>query len=133
MSSAELVIKIMKSRVWPDHAATMHAELAGALRMAGFYVTMEYPTAHLGDRRDGRIDIVAFALADRIAIELDCRKPRRRSLEKLRLFDGYKIVGVRGIEGHETPDGIDAVIPMRVRVAKKSEKSDRRTVNRRAA
>jgi hypothetical protein len=124
---------IMTARVWPDHAQSMHAELAKALRLNGYYVWMEYPTRDLGDLRDGRIDLYVTWAGGSAGIELDGRKPRKRSIDKLRLIDGYKIVGVRGIERVHCPQGIDAVVTMRVRAATEFEKADRRTVNRDAA
>lgn len=128
--SLDAIVNIMKGCVWPDHAASMHAGVAASLRKAGYQVCMEYPTGALGDTRDGRIDLVAIWDGGKAAIELDCRKPRKRSIHKLRLFDGYRVIGVRGIEGQPIPDGIDAVVTMRVRVPEDAEASDRRTINR---
>lgn len=129
----KIAAKVLASRVWADDAATMHAEVAAALEAAGLFVIMEYPTRWLGDVRKGRIDIVVQKALGQAAIELDCRKPRRRSVLKLRLFPGYRIVGIRGIEGFDPVIGIDEIVSMRVRVAKPHEKADRRTVNREAA
>lgn len=123
------IIKIMTSRVWPDHAQSMHALLANDLRECGFNVEFECP-ATKSNGRNGRIDIVCRYGAYAAAIELDCRRPRRKSVEKLLNFDGVRIIGLRGIEGVPCPDGITAIVAMRVRQASKAETSDRRTVNR---
>ena len=132
--SLAAITSIMQSRVWPDHAQAMHAELAKSLRLAGFYVWLEYPTKAFGDIRDRRLDLLVRGRGGFMAaIELDARKPRRKSVEKLRLVDGFRIVGVRGVEDVSRPDGIDAVVTMRVRAATEFEKADRRTVNRDAA
>lgn len=132
--SKDKIIAIMQSRVWPDHAQTMHTDFARELRRAGFYVWMEYPTKAFGDIRDRRLDLLVRGRGDFLAaIELDARKPRKKSIEKLRMVDGVRIVGVRGVEGVPCPEGIDAVVTMRVRSATEFEKADRRTVNRDAA
>ncbi len=115
MSIVKDVSAIMRRLRCNDHAGTMQAQVASALRHAGYFVVLEYPTAGLGDRRDGRIDIVATAISgERVAIELDARKPRRRSIEKLRLFPGSRVIGLRGVEWRDLPDGIDDVICLTV-------------------
>lgn len=93
-----------------DNARLMHRSVSFILEKNGFYVENESPTAHLGDDKNGRIDIVAYYKAGSVAIELDCRRPRARSLKKLRLFDGYRIIALRGVSLVEPPKGIDAVV-----------------------
>lgn len=111
MSIATDVAAIMHRLRCADHAGTMQAQVAAALRCAGYFVVLEYPTRDLGDHLDGRIDIVATAKSgERIAIELDARKPRRRSIEKLQLFPGSRIIGLRGVEWIHLPEGIDDVV-----------------------
>ena len=105
---------VMLSRQWPDNARSMHAEIAAALKSAGFSVWNEYATGDMGDYRKGRIDIFAEAYGGSVAIELDARKPRARSIAKLRLFDCYKLIGLRGVDRVVIPDGIDDVIGLRV-------------------
>lgn len=129
----EEINALLTSRVWADQAACMHAEVAECLRENSYQVFMEYGTKHLGDRRKGRIDIVAVKNEVFVGIELDCRKPRRRSIEKLRLFSGIRIIGVRGIEGQPVPEGIDDVVTMRVRVPSAVEAKDKRTTRRNAS
>ncbi len=132
--SLAAITEIMQSRVWPDHAQSMHAEFAAALRRGGFYVWLEYPTKVFGDIRDRRLDLYVRGRGGfAAAIELDARKPRRKSIEKLRMIDGVRIVGVRGVENVPCPEGIDAVVTMRVRAATEFEKADRRTINRDAS
>lgn len=108
----------------PDTAAQVHVAAAKALRRSGFDVILEYGLDH------GRIDIVAVAQDGwRCAIEIDARKPRARSLVKLRAFLGAKVVALRGV-GALIPDGIDATVLIPVRMATQAERDDRRTVSR---
>jgi hypothetical protein len=75
---------------------------------------------HLGGRccarrwTAGRIDLVAEYRNERVAIEIDYRSPREKSLDKLRQFRGYRIVCLRGAYVNP-PDGIDAVVALPMR------------------
>jgi hypothetical protein len=92
----------------------MHEEVSFWLEAAGFFVENEFPTKELGDDRAGRIDIVASYKRGSVAIELDCRRPRTRSLKKLRLFNGYRLIVLRGVAMPVAYDGIDQIIAARV-------------------
>lgn len=124
LDAGALAIEVLSSKVWTDHAPTMHAEVMDALKSAGFHVFAECPMPYRGGRR-GRIDVVAIFGRGRVGIELDCRRPRAGSIAKLRLFEGFRIIGLRGIEGYEI-DGINACVPMRVHFATPEAKADRR-------
>lgn len=129
--AGQMAMQVLAGRVWPDTAAALHAQAARALSDAGFAVFLEFMTAPLGDDRNGRIDIVAkSARGGWVAIEIDNRRPKRRSLVKLGLFPGFRLVALRGIDGHETPDGVDNVIGLRVRLATPAERRDKRTIRR---
>jgi hypothetical protein len=108
------VEKILEKGLWTDHAQTMQKEVAHALEKAGFVCSLEVATRFLGDCRNGRIDIVAQKNGESVAIELDCRSPRMRSIKKLKLWDGYKILGLRGVR-HPIIDGIDGVVCLQVK------------------
>ena len=108
----------------------MHAEVAASLRSVGFQVRFEYPIRYLGGKRGGRIDLLITHGEARAALELDTRKPRKKSIAKLQSFDGYRIVGLRGVHWQEEIEGIDAVVCLKVRQAKATEIADRRTVKR---
>lgn len=110
------VEQILEKGLWTDHAREMQEEVSRALERAGFLVVLEFSTAKLGDNRNGRIDIVASKAGENVAIELDCRTPRLRSIKKLKLFDGYRIIGLRGVR-HSIVDGIDGVVCLQVRAA----------------
>lgn len=131
--AGQAVISIIRSVIWPDHAATLHAYVGRALQAEGFKVTYEFKTRSLGDPRDGRIDLLAVRNGGVVAIELDTRRPRKRSLLKLRLADAFRLIVLRGVEGYDVPEGIDAVIAAPVRMASVAERSDKRTTNRWAA
>ncbi len=106
----------------PDTAAQVQVAAAEALR-GYFDVVLEWPVD------GGRIDIVASRGRWRCAIEIDARKPRARSLVKLRAFLGAKVIALRGVHGL-IPEGIDAAICIPVRMATEAERADRRTVSR---
>ncbi len=116
----------------PDTAAQVHVQALVALRTEGFGIAPEYPQHYIdgaGRWRRGRIDIVASWGGERCAIEIDARKPRRASLNKLLAFDGYRIVALRGVAG--TPvDGIHAYACIPTRIASETERKDKRTVSR---
>lgn len=124
------ICDILQMWTWPDHAPSMHAEIAKSLSRAGFAVELEYPVANIGNGRRGRIDLVARSSEGNVAIELDTRRPRAKSILKLNTFDGFRIIGLRGVQWVEKVPGIDAIIGLRVRQARASEIADRRTVNR---
>lgn len=110
------VEQILEKGLWTDHARTMQQEVGRALEQAGFLVFLEFSTAKIGDTKNGRIDIVARKDGQHVAIELDCRTPRMRSIKKLKLFPGYRIIGLRGIR-HPIVDGIDGVVCLQVRAS----------------
>ena len=82
-------------RWFPDEATKCQGFVASALRKGGFKVTWEVDVAR-ADGRPGRIDLVAEYRNERVAIEIDYRSPREKSLDKLRQFRGYRIVCLRG-------------------------------------
>ncbi len=119
-------VEVLSSlRDLPDSAAALQRSVAAALEADGFEVFLEVPTAGLGDERPGgRIDILAKDGPSSVAIELDARSPRRRSVLKLKLFDAFRIVGLRGVGG-DCPPGIDAVVKLNVRQASEAERRDK--------
>lgn len=127
IEAGELACQLLTSRLWPDHAPTLHAEAIDLFERNGFIVEAEFAVRQLCGYGRRRIDMVVerVSTGGRVAIELDCRKPRRKSVDKLRKFPGFRIVGIRGIEGHDEP-GIDRCVAMRVRVATGMERADRR-------
>jgi hypothetical protein len=97
----------------PDKAGILHRAVADALSADGFEVRCEAGTAQLGDDREGRIDILARRDGGVVAIEIDARKPKARSLKKLMLFNAYRIIALRGVS-MAPPAGIDAVVALNV-------------------
>lgn len=106
--------KIIQNGEWLDNANAFHRGVMIALTDAGFKVFFEFSTAPLGDDVYGRIDIVAEKYGGSVAIELDNRRPRKRSIRKLRLFSGYRIIALRGVEIKDCPDEIDETITAKV-------------------
>ena len=92
---AELRRVVRETAPPPDaDAAWLHDELERRLRELGWSVDREVPVADRGDGRAGAIDLVVTEPAP-IAIELDRRSPRRKSIEKLAAFDGARVVVLR--------------------------------------
>ncbi len=129
ISAGEEAGKLIKSHRLPDFAAAVHAAAIQILEKNGFTVIPEFPVYGLKNGRSGRLDLVCTKNGGRAAIEIDARKPRRRSLEKLGLIDAYRIVGLRGVSGSPTA-GIHAVINIPVEIASEAARQDRKTVNR---
>lgn len=117
---ADVVRALERMRPVADDASIVHAASIRALRAAGFSVDAEVYVA-LGEGRGGRFDLVVEKNGARVAIELDARRPRRRSVEKLKSFDGGRVIGLRGVAGVQYLD-IDAVAVIPVREAYASEK-----------
>lgn len=75
----------MLSGIRGDHAGDYHDNVEYALIEAGWSVRREYAVV-IGDGLGGRVDIVAQRHKTRIALELDNRTPRGKSLIKLTGF-----------------------------------------------
>lgn len=92
---AELRRVVRETRPPPDAtAAWLHDEIERRLVEIGWAVEREVPVPDRGDGRAGAIDLVVTDPVP-IAIELDRRSPRRKSLEKLSAFDGARVVVLR--------------------------------------
>jgi hypothetical protein len=105
----ERVRSVLVSSVYPDHAKSAQLLAAELLRGAGFSVVLEVFVPDRGDGSPGRLDLVARCDDGSVAIELDAVRPRRKSLFKLRQFDGLRVVCLRG-RSCSVPVGIDAVV-----------------------
>ncbi len=79
-------------------AEELHDAIEADLRAIGWTVVREWEVPDRGDGKPGRIDLVATAPA-RIAMELDNKSPRVKSLFKLRQFDGARVVVLRDDPG----------------------------------
>lgn len=108
----------------PDDASHVHQAVMMAFHEAGYKVYHEY-LVRLPDGRSGRIDVVVESPAGVwAAIEIDARKPRKRSIAKLATGRWLRICCLRGVgEGPTQYPGLDAVIALPVRLATLGEKS----------
>jgi hypothetical protein len=102
----------------PDNAAIFQDYIEHHLRGMNYVVDREVPCLKMSGRR-GRIDLVASYSFEhrgrdykvRIGIELDWKRPRYRSLAKLRIFDGYRIIVLRRNDEYPYPiAGIDDIV-----------------------
>ena len=127
---AEAVAIMKRLRSIPDTAAQSHYRVMAAFQQAGWNVMPEY-RIDLPDGRRGRIDLVVETPGAMIAIEIDTRKPREKSLRKLALFNGGRIIALRGVGGTPKHVGeVDAVVRLSVRLAGDKEARNKRTVSR---
>lgn len=108
----------------PDDASYVHQRMMIAFDAAGYRVFHEY-TVRLDEGRSGRIDIVVESPNGVwAAIEIDARRPRKRSVAKLSAGRWLRICCLRGVsEGPAEYPGLDAVIALPVRLATFAEKS----------
>jgi hypothetical protein len=98
-----------------------------AMHHAGLSVVPEWPVVS-NDGRRGRIDLVVSRCGASVAIEIDARKPRRKSLDKLRCFNGGRVLVLRGVAGNCQLHEIDAVVPLRVKLTRGPVDLDRSMV-----
>lgn len=94
-------------------AAKLHRGLQKALWCGGCRSRREFKVELLGDR-DGRIDLLVTEPFV-IAIGLDRRRPRRKSIRKLRAIEGVRfiVLGQPRRRPAKCPEGIDAVLGAR--------------------
>ena len=82
---------------WHPHAGMFHKAVAAQLRALDYKVQTEV-AAPYGTRR-GRIDILATKGQTAIALELDHKTPRKKSIKKLTLFQGANVKAIVLREG----------------------------------
>lgn len=74
--------------------------------------------AYVGRRESGRgegyIDILARIHGGFVAIELDWKSPRSKSFDKLRAFNAFRMVVLRGAPPWTEERGIDAIFSIPV-------------------
>lgn len=104
----EAVEIIGRLRAIPDHASTAHQSVMVALAEAGFNVVKEVQVGTDGDT--GRVDVVATKGGGSVAIEIDSRSVRAKSIRKLRRMDGFRIAALRRVVHDEQIEGIHAVV-----------------------
>lgn len=73
-----------------DHAKTAQLEITDHLKRNGFDCILEFCISEYADGKTGRIDIIAIKGTERIAIEVDNRSPRKRSMQKLKNMSDYQ-------------------------------------------
>jgi hypothetical protein len=125
-----LISSILLSQQWPDSAAALHGMAIKAFKNLGFIVYPEFRLYVPSYGKNGKIDLVIQLDSQFAAIEFDTRKPRRKSIEKLKLFNGYRVIALRGVSGHVPIPEIDLIIGMPVRLATREEQQDKRTIRR---
>ncbi len=104
----EAVAVIGGLRAIPDHAFTAHQSVMAALAEAGFNVVKEVQVETDGDT--GRVDVVATKAGGMVAIEIDSRSVRAKSIRKLRRMDGFRIAALRRAVSGEQIEGIHAIV-----------------------
>lgn len=92
-----VLIKLFGKLRVTDDATEAHHQLCAFLKKNGYACLTEHLVPSRGDKRPGRIDVVATKDGVTVAIEFDKRSPRAKSLYKLRNFNAdIKVVLLRG-------------------------------------
>lgn len=103
----------------PDNAPDVHAAAIVHFAKHGYLVEAEV-TVKLPGERQGRIDLRLYDTYHRraaIVVEIDARKPRKKSILKLRQFSAARVILLRGVSAPRTAiDGIDLVYSLPVYV-----------------
>lgn len=126
--NADLVYRICEvvaciSGPLPDDATACHDAVEAALKADGLRVIREADVRN-GDGVVGRFDLLVMFAGGRVAIEIDRRQARAKSVQKLLGFDGGKIQILRGsMPAHPIP-GIDATLSLPVIHGDKTAKAD---------
>jgi len=102
-------ISILQNLPRGGNAKALQDTAASRLAEAGYAVETEHKVKDRGDGHPGAIDILVNAQPP-IAIELDRRAPREKSLFKLRQINGHRIIVLREGPNQPPPDGITRVI-----------------------
>ncbi len=94
-------MSMFNNLVVTDHAKTAQNEIVKHLKSLGYKCVSEYEVDNRGDGRVGRIDIVATKDDIKLAIEVDNKSPRQKSINKLNSMTNYhKIVILRNGNGN---------------------------------
>src|SRR5947209_6941333 len=94
----EAVNIMRKMKRLPDNYHKARQLIAGDLKRSGFSVDTDVALRYEffdGERR-GFVSLVAKKNGGVVAIELDRRTPRLRSVHKLRAMNAYRVAAVRG-------------------------------------
>lgn len=98
-----------------DSARAFHDEVEELLVQHRFNVRREAAVSvRASGRGAGRIDLLAHKSGGFVALELDFRSPRPGSMDKLRAFNAFRIIVLRGAEPWGKELGIDAIISVPV-------------------
>ena len=92
-----------------DDAREAHKSVVEWLEKQGYSCVNEYKVENRGDGRCGYIDIVAEKNGDRVAIEVDRKTPREKSISKLQQFPGARFVALRDPDPTTITDQVDGV------------------------
>lgn len=97
-----------------NSADELHSAAEAALAASGFSCTREFEVGDRGDGRPGRLDLLAERTGLTLAIEIDRKTPRQKSIHKLRQpgvpENAYRVILLREGKTGPPPAGIDLVI-----------------------
>lgn len=113
-AATQPLIALFRTLIVEDTATDAQAKVVEALESDGYDVWKEVTVGTPGTWSHGRIDLFASRNGEAVAIEIDHRRPRKRSIVKLRTVrDASRMVLVRRLQKNkalDTPGGIHAVI-----------------------
>jgi hypothetical protein len=115
-AAGRFAVSVISKLCPPDNARNFHDEVEEALRQSGFWVRREaLCSVRESGRSRGYIDLLAEKFGGFVAIELDNKSPRSGSLDKLRAFNAYRVVVLRGALEWPEERGIHAIISIPVK------------------
>jgi len=100
---------LLEAMTGPDDARAFHKRAVAVLRRSCFSVGVELPTTY--GSASGYIDMVAWFRGGTVAIELDRRRPRAKSIEKLLSVNAFRMIVLRDARWQlGLPSGIHAMV-----------------------
>lgn len=79
--------ELIQGAIELTNSKDLHSEIIQILTENGYKCTKEVKVPNRGDGRGGRIDVVASKVGEKVAIEIDRKTPRKKSLYKLSHYD----------------------------------------------
>ncbi len=93
-------------------AGDLHDQVEAYMQSKGFAAEREFKVPDRGDGHPGRVDLMCTLGEFRVAMEMDSRTARDKSLTKLKSLDAYRVIILRTAPAWVSYAGIDQVVAM---------------------
>lgn len=105
------VIEAIQNKRYSNDSKVLEQEIATVLEDNGYAVTKQFLVSDRGDGRPGKVDIVCGNGSAVLAIEIDWKSPRKKSIFKLKSLpdDVHKLIILRSPFKGKKPDGIEVI------------------------